>query len=323
MSTSQGKGATPVLAKVSAVMEAIELWHVEQPLPITAYGPAVEVAPDCPVAALPLLASHPERELARVAWEWMSGTGLVDGAEQLLPVDLVCRRAQRPKWAPDLLRATSTGLAAGNTYAEAVLHGLLEVVERDVLHRDAAVDGWRRTLIDPATVEDPHGRDLLDRLAAAGMAVEIALVDGPYDLPVCLAYLWSEDHPTIFAGGGCHTHPGIALTRAVNEAAQSRLAVIAGTRDDLPVEVAPVDPSCFRPAETTGLAPWPQATAYLPPPPGGDFADRVRAVAGRVQQVTGHQPIALELTADPALPVHAVQVICPGARSRIRRSMPR
>ncbi|MET9451127.1 YcaO-like family protein [Streptomyces cinerochromogenes] len=66
------------------------------------------------------------------------------------------------------------------------------------------------------------------------MALEIALVDGPYGLPVCVAYLWSEDYPVVFAGGGCHTSPAIALTRALTEAAQSRLAAIAGTRDDLP-----------------------------------------------------------------------------------------
>ncbi|MFD9122256.1 YcaO-like family protein [Streptomyces bottropensis] len=40
-------------------------------------------------------------------------------------VDLVRRRrAQRPTWAPDLLRATSTGLACGNTRDEALLHAL-------------------------------------------------------------------------------------------------------------------------------------------------------------------------------------------------------
>ncbi|MFI6702310.1 YcaO-like family protein [Streptomyces sp. NPDC050509] len=65
-------------------------------------------------------------------------------------------------------------------------------------------------------------------MTAAGMSVELALVDGPYGLPVCLAYLWSEDFPVVFAGGGCHTSPVIALTRALTEAAQSRLTAIAG-----------------------------------------------------------------------------------------------
>ncbi|MGW8989068.1 hypothetical protein ACWGRF_03920 [Streptomyces zhihengii] len=53
LSASQGKGAAALLAKLSAVMEAIELWHVEQPLPVAAVGPAAEVAPGYPVTALP------------------------------------------------------------------------------------------------------------------------------------------------------------------------------------------------------------------------------------------------------------------------------
>ena len=35
-------------------------------------------------------------------------------------------------------------------------------------------------------------------------------------------------------GGGCHPDRGIALSRALTEAAQSRLTLIAGSRDDCP-----------------------------------------------------------------------------------------
>ncbi|MCX4546548.1 YcaO-like family protein [Streptomyces sp. NBC_01565] len=321
LSTSQGKGATPLMAKLSAVMEAIELWHVEQPLPVAAYGPAAEVAPDCPVTELPLTAGYPERALTRMVWEWTAGTGLVSGAKVLLPVDLVRRRVQRRPWTPDVLRTTSTGLACGNTRDEALLHSLFEVVERDVLHRDGQTSGLLRTLIAPDSVDDPHGREVIEHLAAAGMALEIALVDGPYGLPVCVAYLWSEDYPVVFAGGGCHSNPAIALTRAVTEAAQSRLAAIAGTRDDLPSDPGSFDTPPFRPAKTTGLAPWPQATGHFTPA-GGGFAEQAGDVARRITRVTGHEPVALDLSA-PDVPVHAVQVLCPGTRSRIRRSMPR
>ncbi|MFJ2110759.1 YcaO-like family protein [Streptomyces sp. NPDC087850] len=321
LSTSQGKGATALLAKLSAVMEAIELWHVEQPLPVAAHGPAAEVAPDCPLSALPTTAPYPQDALARVVCEWAAGTGLVTGAKALLPIDLVRRRGQRPAWTPDVWRATSTGLACGNTRDEALLHALFEVVERDVLHRDAQSGVRRRTLIDPRTVDDPLGREVIARLAAAGMALEIALVGGPYGPPVCVAYLWSEDYPVVFAGGGCHSDPGIALTRAVTEAAQSRLAAIAGTRDDLPADPGSFDTLPFRPAPAAGLTPWPEATACFTPAAGG-FADQAQDIARRIQHVTAHEPVALDLSA-PGCPVHAVQVVCPGARSRIRRSMPR
>ncbi|MFF8035849.1 YcaO-like family protein [Streptomyces sp. NPDC016626] len=321
LSTTQGKGATSLLAKLSAVMEAIELWHIEQPLPVTAYGPAAEVAPGCPMTALPLISPHPEHALAQVVWEWTSGTGLVSGKERLLPVDLVRRRSQRPEWSPDLLRVTSTGLACGNTRDEALLHALFEVVERDVLYRDGQVSGRRRTLIAPGTVDDSHGREVVDRLVAAGMALEIALVGGPYGLPVCVAYLWSEDCPVVFAGGGCHSIPAIALSRALTEAAQSRLTAIAGTRDDLPGDPSSFTTPPFRPAPTTGLAPWPKAAGHFTRA-GGGFTEQARAVVQRIARVTGHEPVVLDLSA-PDAPVHAVQVVCPGTRSRIRRSVPR
>ncbi|MEV3875046.1 YcaO-like family protein [Streptomyces sp. NPDC049906] len=103
LSTSQGKGATHLLAKLSAAMEAIELWHAEQPLPITARGPAAEIAPDCPVTALPLTAPLPARTLTRMNWEWTTATGLLTGEEALIPADLIRRRTQRPPWSPGAL----------------------------------------------------------------------------------------------------------------------------------------------------------------------------------------------------------------------------
>ncbi|MGW2911264.1 YcaO-like family protein [Streptomyces asoensis] len=322
LSTSQGKGATALLAKLSAVMEAIELWHVEQPLPVAAYGPAAEVAPDCPLAALPLAVPCSAAALAQMIWEWTPATGLLHRNRVLLPADVVRRRAQRPPWGPDVLRATSTGLACGNSRDEAVLHALFEIVERDALYRDGQMGGQHRILIAPDTVDDRHGREVIGRLAAAGMALEIALVDNPYQVPVCVAYLWSEDLPVIFAGGGSHTTAGIALTRAVTEAAQSRLTAIAGTRDDLPGDLTGFDaPPPFRPLTTTGLASWPTATARFTPAAGG-FAEQAKNLAQQIAHITGYEPVVLDLSA-PDSPVHAVQVICPGTRSRIRRSMPR
>ncbi|MFJ3310479.1 YcaO-like family protein [Streptomyces sp. NPDC086549] len=322
LSTSQGKGATALLAKISAVMEAIELWHVEQPLPVAAHGPARDIGPHCPLNALPLTVPYATSVLDQMVWDWTAGSALASGDKLLVPVDVVRRRVQRPEWSPDLVRATSTGLACGTTRDEALLHALCEVVERDVLYRDGQSGGRRRTLIDPGTVDDPYVRQVIDHLMAAQMALEIALVDGPYGLPVALAFLWSEDLPMVFAGGGCHPSPVIALTRALTEAAQSRLTLISGMRDDLPSDPASADQvPAFRPAQRIGLADWPQATEGFAPHPCG-FADQVAAIARRIQRVTHHEPIALDLS-DPAGPVHAVQVVAPGTRSRITRSMPR
>ncbi|MFS0692868.1 YcaO-like family protein [Streptomyces nitrosporeus] len=321
LSTSQGKGLTDDLARLSAVMEAIELWHVEQPLPVAVRGPAADVAPGCPVGALPLSGPVDEAALVRVVWDWTPAAGLVRGTSMLLPVNLVHRRAQRGDWSPDLLRATSTGLACGNSHDEALLHGLYEVVERDVLYRDALADGGLRVWVDPGTVDDLSGGEAVERVLQAGMQLELSLVEGPYGLPVCMAYLWSEDLPVVFAGGGCHHSPGIALTRAVTEAAQSRLTLIAGTRDDLPGDIAPSGAVMSRPARTGSLVCWGQAADGFGPA-ADSFTGQVRATAAAVEQVTGHEPAVIGLS-QPGSPVHAVQVVCPGTGSRMTRTMPR
>ncbi|MGC5236909.1 hypothetical protein [Streptomyces albogriseolus] len=57
-------------------------------------------------------------------------------------------------------------------------------------------------------------------------------------------------------------------------------------------------------------------------PATGGFADQALDIARRIELITSHEPVVLDLTA-PGCPVHAVQVVCPGTHSRIRRSMPR
>jgi len=318
LAVSQGKGATDLLAKISAVMEAIELWHAEQPLPVVTRAAASDLALPYPLGSLVVKAWH--AALERVPLEWTTGRGVRSRLRVPVPVGLVHRSAESV-WQPDVFRATSTGLACGNTRDEALLHAMYEVVERDALFADEACDGARRTLIDPLSVADPYCRMLVDRLVGANVGLELAIVDNAYAMPTCLAYLWTEDYPVHFAGAGCHTDPHIALSRAITEAAQSRLTCIAGTRDDLLSREDVFDARPARPPVATGLHAWADVAAGYEPWRGG-FADQAETVAARIEQVTGHEPLCVDLSA-PHGPLTAVKVICPGARSRIRRSVPR
>ncbi|WP_327389163.1 YcaO-like family protein [Streptomyces sp. NBC_01207] len=320
LTATQGKGATDLLSRISAVMEAIELWHTEQPIPAHAFGSYREITPPYPFSALPL--KNAGAGLERVRLEWTTTTGLIRGTHALVPCDTIRRSAHRPTWQPDILRATSTGLAAGNTVQEAALHGMYEVIERAALHADDLSGGRHRTLIDPGSVTDTYCADLIGRLTTAGATLELVHVGNQYGVPVCTAYVWSEDYPVWAAGGGCHTDPHIALSRAITEAAQSRLTCIAGTRDDLPADEDLFQhPAAPVPADSTALTPWGQLTADLPPW-HGTFADHARTVAERIEAVTGHEPLCTDLT-QPDEQIHAVKVICPGTRSRTRRTIPR
>ncbi|GAA2786848.1 YcaO-like family protein [Kitasatospora aburaviensis] len=320
LAASQGKGATDLLAWLSAVMEAIELWHVEQPQTVVLHASAADARPPYPLTALPLRVHH--EALNHLPIDWVAGQTVADAEPALLPADLLRRNADPLR--PHVLRATSTGLAAGNTWAEAALHGMYEVVERDALHADDQEGGRRRVRVDPDTVTDPYCRSLLERLLRARAAVEVYTVANAYQLPVCCAFVWSEEYPRWFGGAGCHADPHIALSRAITEAAQSRLTSIAGTRCDLP---STPDPAFAlnrpRPQAPIGARPWGTATAGFDRTPQHIGLDaQAHTLAARIEQVTGYPPIAVTLS-DPAEPVTVLQIVCPGARSRTRRSLAR
>ena len=95
--------------------------------------------------------------------------------------------------------------------------------------------------IAPATIDAPGCRELLAQFDRAG--VEVALFDMTCDSGVSVfraviadAVLDPERPRPPSTGTGCHPSRDIALSRALTEAAQSRLTMIAGSRDDLPRE---------------------------------------------------------------------------------------
>ncbi|WJV51659.1 YcaO-like family protein [Streptomyces flavofungini] len=322
LTATQGKGATDTLARISAVMEGIELWHAEQPRTAHTRAAARELTLPYPLAALPMKVPTYGWALDEVLLEWTYGAGLTSGRKVEVPVSVVRRQAQPSLWEPDLFRVTSTGLACGNTRDEALLHAMYEVIERDALFADESAHGTYRTLIDPATVDDLYCLRLLGQLREAGASVELAVVDNSFVMPVCLAYLWSPDYPATFAGSGCHLQPRIALARAITEAVQSRLTHIVGTRDDLPAHNDLFD---TEPPGLDGTSQRPYAPWNLWPTRQGlpaDLAGQATHVARRITHVTGHEPVAVDLS-EPADPVAAVKVICPGTHSRRRRAVPR
>ncbi|MGW2748120.1 YcaO-like family protein [Streptomyces sp. NPDC001450] len=317
--TSQGKGASDILAKISAVLESAELWHAEQPLRADVRAPHRELKLPYPMHELPVKVDHPA--LADVALDWVTGHGLVTGDPVLIPADVVRRQAHRHVAEPEVFHVTSNGLACGNTLPEATLHALLETVERDVLHDDYVSGSQYRTLVDPATVTDPYCRDLVGKFLSAGMWLEIAWVDNAYGVPVCAAYIWSEDYPIVFAGSGCHFHPRIALSRALTEAAQSRLTCIAGTRDDLDSHENAFAASPDRPSQADiPVGDWTKLTHDFEPK-DDDLGLHLAAIAAGVAGITGHEPIAFTLHNSPAYA--SVKVVSPGLEMRIVRSIPR
>lgn len=317
LAVSQGKGLTPLLSAVSAVMEAVELWFAERPR-----EPDV---PSTPLAALrtevgyrldQLDLATPSLLTDAYPLDWLVGRGLLTDRAALLPsAYVVLDRTVREQWQPPQFAATSNGLASGNTEPEAALHALCEIVERDCLAR-ASGDLTRRP-IPLADLDDPAVAELAAKLEAS--ANELALYDitGPLGVPCVAATVRDATMPATFGGFGCHPDASVATARAITEAVQQRLATISGTRDDLPfdlyakIRVAPARPPRPRP-ET-----WYELPESLPVP---DFASALAEIGGRVRNVTGHEPVVVTLTG-PSDPIAVVKVVAPGLRLHTGRDL--
>jgi ribosomal protein S12 methylthiotransferase accessory factor len=136
--------------------------------------------------------------------------------------------------------AGSNGLASGNHIVEAISSAICELVERDAIAVWSA-SGIRvraRRALDIASVEDPDCRALLAKYDEAGIDVRLWNVTTEIGVAAFLCDIrdLSEGDPSRlrrFHGAGCHPDRTIALTRALTEAAQTRLTYITGIRDDL------------------------------------------------------------------------------------------
>jgi len=243
VAVSQGKGRTLAAARASGVMEAIEVWHAERcdvPLRRASAAEMRATRGVCDLGGLPRAAGGAEGDPAAPR-HWVEGVDLSDGAALWCPLETVDADYTRHDVRSEFLRSTN-GLASGNGWPEAVGHGLCELIERD------AVSVWRaraRRLgrldgrVDPASVDDPACRELLARYAEA--AVDVGLWDIASDtgVPAFLALVVDRDEPDGIAlarpanGKGCHPSKAVALSRALTEAAQTRLTYISGARDDL------------------------------------------------------------------------------------------
>ncbi|MGF1552993.1 MAG: YcaO-like family protein [Paracoccaceae bacterium] len=239
LAVAQGKGLDLDAARASGVMEAIEGFHAETaalPLRLAREDEVAAPGQRVPLAALPRLSGtriDPARRLL-----WVEGRDLMHGCACWVPFETVhTDYTLPPVGASGCLVASSNGLASGNHLAEAIAHGLAEVIERDALtlwnaRSERAIAATR---VDLDAVACPDCAMLLRRLRDARMAVAAWDVASDVGLPAyyCLIVdeLSASGHSG--AGAGCHPDAAIALARAITEAAQVRLTYIAGARDDL------------------------------------------------------------------------------------------
>ncbi|GAB3836479.1 YcaO-like family protein [Micromonospora andamanensis] len=310
---SQGKGLTPDLAKVSAAMESIELWHAEQmPAGHRTASPR-QLAGEIGYQVDELNLGYKSTVNQDCTLEWSSATVIRTGVSTWLPTELLnMDGVVGDRWIVPRFDTTTNGLASGNNLTEALLHGLYEVIERDALAR-RHTEPQPLQVVDLDTVTGP-AVSLLDTMSRAGVSVSVTVVPSPVGLPVFRARIWSDNLLLPFGGTGCHLDRDVALCRALTEAAQSRATVIAGARDDIkPLDYArAAKAGRERPAEfdtpTDGLDYTRIGTVREP-----NLATDLRITADRVVAATSREPMYVNHTR-PDLGVPVVHVVCPGLR---------
>ena len=242
LAVTQGKGPTLAAAKASGVMEAIESYHGEHILRPLKYASFDELRFTHRVVdplALPQLTTscfHPDLVLP-----WVGAVDFASEEEVWVPFEMVHTNFTVPITATSGCFAMgSNGQASGNTYLEAVSHGVSEVIERDSTSLWHALDPISQldTRIDLETIDDQLCLETLQSFSKAGLGCVVWETTSDIGVPSFLCSIVDEARNIsasyTSSGMGCHPCREIALLRALTEAAQSRLTLISGARDDSP-----------------------------------------------------------------------------------------
>ncbi|HLJ68089.1 MAG TPA: YcaO-like family protein [Chloroflexota bacterium] len=320
LSVSQGKGVDLAAARASGIMESIEMFHgecVDLPLRRTSWE---ELQPAVDVWRLPRpLKSpfHPRRQLL-----WVEGHDLNQDTPKWVPFDSVDTNFDpEVRTAPTSFIASTNGLASGNHLAEAISHGLCEVIERDAvtLFGLSGENARRERRLDLTTVDDFLCRSLLEKYERAGVGVAIWEITTDVGVPTyrCVVSELNVNRvrPLPSAGGfGCHPTRRIALLRALTEAAQSRLTMIAGARDDMfreSYELAFQEEALRRTQRIVTSNPGSRDFRGAPNFESENLGDDVSWLLERLRRAGFSEAVAVNLSKpDIGLPV--VKVIVPG-----------
>jgi ribosomal protein S12 methylthiotransferase accessory factor len=258
-----------------------------------------------------LLCDDPQPAEARL--DWAPARRLSDAAPVLLPADLCYRRdpARRVLTPPG---PQSIGCAAAPTFAAAVLHGLLELVERD-----AAALWWRggrpgRGLsLEHAALQESA---TLLRSLRAGMDTRrswLLNITTDLGIPVVAAMSVAPDGRGFCCGTAARTTLADACQAALREMCQMELAhhVVQAKRFERgDAGLNQVDLGHLKRFSDIDLAACellhPVGWSDLQDPPDNDLPAVVdRLVRG------GLQPCAIDLTR-PELAIPVARVMCPG-----------
>lgn len=242
IAVAQGKGLDLTAAKVSGLMESIENYHAEHmraPLLLGTWQEMRERGACLDLERMPRSAGSALGPHTRMLW--LAGHEIFQRTPLWLPFELVHADYRLPlPTCSGAFVLSDSGIASGNDPLEAASHAICELVERDAItlfqYADAEERAARRVSL--ASVDDDACRSVLELYARADVQVAVWDTTSDIGIPTFFCTILDREHGQWRALGpasGSGTHPcrEVALLRALTEAAQARLTVIAGSRDDI------------------------------------------------------------------------------------------
>jgi ribosomal protein S12 methylthiotransferase accessory factor len=346
-----GKGITPLHGKVSALCEAIErhsgYFHGDEERVLGSYTELADRAihpNECLLFAERQFAERTEWNATHSSFQyvcepfdtdavtsWTPVWSLTEQRHRLLPTAMLYFDVPR-EHGGGAVSADSNGNAAGASLEDALLQGLLELVERD-----AVALWWYNRTQAPAVDLDSFGDRWIEELREvyAGMHRDVWVLDVSSDvgIPTMAALSRRTDKACedIMFGFGAHPDPTVALIRALTEMNQLVPTVADVGADD-------TDGSGYGWSDRDAVRWWQTATvadqAYLRPNPAvparrladyghtptDDLLEDVTTIQLKLEDL-GLNVLVLDQTRpDVGLPV--VKVIVPGMRGFWSRFAP-
>ncbi|MEN9985098.1 MAG: hypothetical protein RI925_600 [Pseudomonadota bacterium] len=306
-----GKGASDAQSQASALCEAIERYAAGyQGDEAVVMGRAHSLSTLCVLPQSLLFFSAEQRAQARpgeraahllceddTLMAWSPAWSLTHHSARLLPL-AACYADVPAPWS-DYASWSSNGCASGNCREEAILQGLLEVVERD-----AVAIWWYNALPRPAYPSQHAGPAWLRTTQALGSDWDSWMLDLTHDMgiPVVAAIARHTTSGNWALGFGCSLEPTLAAERALTELIQlvaANKCLPAHWRDADAARVAflhPAPPPASPPA-------WPAAHA--------DIAEDIHTCVQALQRC-GLEVLVHDYSR-PDIPLHTVKVVVPGA----------
>jgi ribosomal protein S12 methylthiotransferase accessory factor len=242
ISIYSGKGSTEQRARISAIMESFERCLAEKPglneniaegisapALVESYAKAIENFNVLDPKTLLL----PQPYIPQSLLEWIGAYDLINKEEVFVSANAVYHPYDAPGQCQKLFLSNTNGLASGNVIEEAILHGMLEVIERDAISIAQFTRNLGKEIL--LTKEDGHLYEIARKFKEAEIELKIWLVPTDTGIPTVIAAtddVKLKDPALLVMGAGSHLKPATAVVRAITEAAQSRVVQIQGARED-------------------------------------------------------------------------------------------